>query len=53
MRYVCSKCGDAFVAKPASGTCPKCDAPLVVESEAQEAEPREESEDVPVSKRRL
>ncbi len=53
MRYICPKCGETFAIKPTSGTCPICDAALVVESGSQEAEPRGEREGLPSPKRRL
>ncbi len=53
MRYLCPKCGETFAVKPATGTCPICDAPLVAESEAQEAERRVEKEGLRSPKRRL
>ncbi len=53
MRYLCPKCGEAFAVKPPSGTCPSCDAALVVETATQEAEDRREPEGLPPLKRRL
>jgi hypothetical protein len=53
MRYICPKCGEAYTLKPPSGTCRICDATLVVESEAQEAERRGEGEGLPSPKKRL
>jgi hypothetical protein len=53
MRYICPKCGETYALKPASGTCRICDATLLVESEAQEAEHREGREGLPSPKRRL
>ena len=53
MRYVCPKCGQSYTPKPAGGTCQICDAALVPESEAQEAEERGEREGLPSAKKRL
>lgn len=53
MRYLCPKCGETFAVKPPEGTCPICDATLVVESGIQEAEPHGEKEGLPSPKRRL
>jgi hypothetical protein len=53
MRYVCPKCGEAFAVMPPSGTCRICDAALVAESEAQEAERRGETDGTRSPKRRL
>jgi hypothetical protein len=53
MRYICPKCGEAYTLKPASGTCRICDAALVAESEAHEAEQRGERDGLPAPKRKL
>ena len=52
MRYICPRCGEAYTLKPANGTCRICDAALVAESEAHEAEQRE-GEGLPAPKRKL
>lgn len=53
MRYICPKCGESFALKPPSGTCTRCDAALVVESEGQQADRHGEQEGLPSPKRRL
>jgi hypothetical protein len=53
MRYVCPKCGETFAVMPARGTCSICDAALVPESEAHEAERRGETDGMRPPKRRL
>jgi hypothetical protein len=53
VRYLCPKCGETFTVKPPTGTCRICDATLVPESEAAEAEPKGEQDGLPSPKRRL
>ena len=53
MRFVCPKCGEIYTLKPANGTCRICDATLVVEPEAKEAERREGRDGLPSPKKRL
>ncbi len=54
MRYICPKCDQAFAVKPPTGTCPRCDATLLPESEARDAGPHEDTDAAPPPpKRRL
>jgi len=53
MRYLCPKCGETYTLRPANGTCLICDATVVAQPEAQEAEQHGDRGGMPSPKKRL